>query len=114
MLKKIAKRINKELEQAEDYCTQAMLIHDDYTTVAELFADLSAEEIDHAKRLLKEGEKLITAKRGMSYSRTERTAVPQDTEKETEKCKAIWEWEHRIAMERISEIEYKLSKMRSM
>ena len=92
MLKKIAKRINKELEQAYDYCYQSMLVKHEHFSVADLFVQLSKEKVMHAKKLLKEGQRLV-----------------DDKNEHDEKCVAIWEWETRLATERISEIEYKLS-----
>lgn len=111
MLKKIAKRINKELEQAEDYCTQAMLVKPHSASTSELFATLSSEEITHAEKLLREGQRLIDDKALKSY---DKETKPEHEEAYHEKCKYIWEWEHRIASERIAEIKYKLSMYRSM
>lgn len=107
MLKKIAKRINKEIEQAADYCQQAMLVKHEASTTADLFATLSDEEIVHAKKLLREGQRLIDDKSIKSYDKE-----AEHDEAYHEKCKHIWEWEYRIAMERIAEIEYKLSMYR--
>lgn len=111
MLKKLAKRINKELEQAEDYCTQAMLVKSHSASTAELFATLSSEEIEHAEKLLREGHRLINEKAIKSYDKEH---TDEHEEAHHEKCKHIWEWEHRIASERIAEIKYKLSMYRSM
>lgn len=110
MLKKIAKRVEKEINQAEDYCTQAMLIKHDCPSTADLFTQLSAEEITHAKKLLREGQRLIDDKQLKSYDKD----VAESSDAHYEKCRVIWEWEHRIATERIADIEYKLSMYRSM
>lgn len=110
MLKKIAKRIEKELAQAEDYCEQAMLIKHDASETADLFATLSSEEIVHAKKLLREGHRLIDSKTLKSYDKT----APEYDAANYEKCKNIWEWEHRLATDHIAEIEYKLTMYRSM
>ena len=110
MLKKLAKRINWEIEQAEDYCEQAMLVKHKSAQVADLFATLSSEEIVHAEKLLKEGQRLVDDNKAYSYGEE----VKDENEKAWhEKCKVIWEWEHRMAMDRISEIQYKLSLYRS-
>lgn len=109
MLKKIAKRIEKELEQAADYCEQAMLVKHKSTPLSELFATLSGEEIVHAEKLLREGQRLVDEKHGDMYM------IKEHDEKDVawhEKCKAIWEWEHRLAMDRIAEIKYKLQMYR--
>lgn len=110
MLKKLAKRINKELEQAEDYCTQALLIKHEAPTTAELFVTLSGEEITHAEKLLREGHRLIEAKSLKTYDGEHTMTEDADHEK----CKHIWDWEHRIASERIAEIKYKLSTYRNI
>lgn len=111
LLKKLAKRVEKELEQAEDYCTQAMLVKHCSTSTSELFSTLSSEEITHAEKLLREGQKLLDDKAMKSYDIKEK-----DAEHDAEHVKhcAIWEWEQRIASERIAQIKYKLSTFRSM
>lgn len=118
MLKKLAKRIQKEINQAEDYCMQAYLVKHHEPDTAQLFVELATEEIDHAKRLLKEGERLISAKSVhiLPYETKEaiEKKIATDMDGEYRKCKTIWEWEQRIAMETISEIMYKLSQFRTM
>ena len=116
MLKKLAKRIQKEISQAEDYCTQAFLVKHKDETTAQLFVELAGEEIDHAKRLLKDGERLINQKSThvRPYEITAKSVTDTDAEEHLKKCKIIWEWEQRIAMETISEIMYKLSQFHSM
>lgn len=111
MLKKLAKRITWELEQAEDYMEQAYLVKHKNSDTAELFTTLSVEEIDHAKRLLKEGQRLINNK---DSSTLDKKMTDEMSERWHEKCKIIWEWETRMAMDRIAEIEYKLSRYRAM
>lgn len=107
MLKKIAKRINWELEQARDYMEQALLVKNENSQVADLFAMLAEEELVHAEKLLREGHRIIDAVKMTSYDRNEKT---EDVNNYKEKCKIIWEWEHRLAVEQISECRYKLSK----
>lgn len=110
MLKKIAKRIEKEIAQAEDYCHQAFIIKHNYSTTAELFVQLASEELVHAKKLLREGQKLIDDKALMPHDNN----TKETDDVYYEKCKHIWEWEYRIAMERVSELEYKLNMYRSI
>lgn len=111
MLKKIAKRINKELEQARDYAQQAFLVKDKHQQTADLFATLAEEEIVHAEKLLREGNRLVNANKAYSYDKT-----PQaENEAEAawhEKCKVIWEWESRFANEMIAECRHTLSMYR--
>lgn len=109
MLKKLAKRINKELEQARDYCEQAYLVKDKSRETSELFYTLSGEEINHAEKLIREGKRLVEEHKVMSYDKDEIV----DSEWH-EKCKVIWEWERRIALEEILDIKYKLQKYKEM
>ena len=112
MLKKIAKRIEKEIAQARDYCQQAYLIKAKHPETSTLFLTLATEELDHAKRLLKEGERLINLKQVLPYEHKDAVAI--DTNNETEMCKHIWEWERRLANEEISELSYKISVFREV
>lgn len=99
MLKKIAKRINKELAQAEDYVEQAFLVKDRYKHLADTFALLAKEEIQHAERLIKEGK--------MMY---EMNTTDETMNEHKAHCKTIWEWEMRLVNEEILKLNYKLSK----
>lgn len=112
MLKKIAKRINKEIEQARDYCEQAYLVKTKNSKLADLFATLAEEELVHAEKLLKEGRRLISDHEYESYSKEKTDNMSADAWKE--KCEIIWEWEHRIVMGEVLEIRYKLSEYRGM
>lgn len=107
MLKKIAKRINKEINQAIDYMEQAFLVREKNSQVADLFATLSEEELVHAEKLIREGHRIIDSGKLSSYSSKDNI---DNMDEHKMKCKIIWEWEHRIAMEQISECRYKLSK----
>lgn len=110
MLKKIAKRINKELAQAFDYMEQAYLVRDKSSSLADLFLSLSEEELVHAEKLLREGRKMVESHNVYDYSKADRTDIKDEREV---KCKIIWEWETRIAMEQIAECRYKLSKFKA-
>lgn len=118
MLKKLAKRIQKEINQAEDYCMQAYLVKHDEVETAQLFVELSRGEIDHAKKLLAEGVRLIKTQsiHVLPYETKEamHQKVAMDITAEFNDCKKIWDWEQRIAMETITEIEYKLNQFRTM
>ena len=59
MLKKLIKRIEWELKQAEDYLEQACIVKDDYPNVSELFLTLSRQEIVNAEKLMKAGDDCI-------------------------------------------------------
>lgn len=119
MLKKLAKRIEKEISQAEDYCQQAYLVKHEDEKTAKLFIDLCTEEIDHAKRLFAEGERLIDSRNPhvLPYEikmNLEKSNVAMDMDTHFKECKAIWKWEQRTGMERIAEILYRVSQFQSM
>ena len=117
MLKKLAKRIEKELTQAEDYIEQAFLVRHKSKSTADLFASLSGEEIEHAEKLLKEGQNLIADDTSEVRNYLYEDCNGHDKDKVYEvklKCIDIWEWETRFAMERVLELKYKLSQYRSM
>ena len=78
---------------------------------ADLFMSLCDEEVEHAEKLLKEGQRLLTD------MPSDITRYLDEEAKEPivhDKCKAIWEWETRLAMERVLELKYKLSQYRNM
>lgn len=105
MLKKLAKRIEKHVSMAEDYEEQAMLIKHDDSMISETFMSLASEEINHAEKLLKEGQRIIETKRLKTYDESESSV-------NYEHCKAIWDWEYRTVSNRLSELRYKLSLVR--
>lgn len=111
MLKKIAKRVHKEITQAFDYMEQAFVTKDKNASLAELFAMLSEEELVHAEKLLREGKKVIESHSKYMYDKTEKSMSEEEWEK---KCQAIWEWECRLATDEIGECRFKLSKFKSM
>lgn len=118
MLKKLAKRIEKEINQAEDYCTQAFLVKHEDEKTAKLFIELCTEEIDHAKRLFADGERLINSgsPHVLPYEvkmNLEKN-VAMDMDAHIRECKAVWKWEQRTGMERIAEIMYRVSQFQSM
>lgn len=103
MLKKLAKRVEKHLQFAEDYEEQAMLVKHDDNSVFETFLSLMSDEINHAERLLKEGQRIIETKKLKMY---DGEVVDYDH------CKIIWDWEYRVASERLTELRYKMSLVR--
>ena len=109
MLKKLAKRIEMELKQADDYIEQAYLVKHKSSMTADLFLLLSSEEIEHAEKLLKEGQRLVNES-SSDYKYLDETSK-EDTS--IDKCKVIWEWETRLAMDKVLEIKYKISTYRS-
>jgi rubrerythrin len=59
MLKKILKRLDWEIAQAKDYVEQAFIVKPESHTLADLFIELSKEEMSHAEKLMREGNNLI-------------------------------------------------------
>lgn len=108
MLKTIAKHIEAELNTAQNYCKEAMLMKSIYPTVSQLLIGLSADELNHAKKLMREGQRLVDDKTSKLY-----TGHDSD-EKYIEKCKHIWEWEHQLATEKIAQIEHDIISCRGI
>ena len=61
MLKKILKRIDKEIEAAKDYVDQAFKVKNDRHSLSDLFIELAKEEIIHAEKLIKEGNSIMSS-----------------------------------------------------
>lgn len=113
MLKKIAKRIHKEIIQANDYMEQAFIIKDKNISLANMFAMLSEEELVHAEKLMREGKKVVESHNIHSYNKKNETEHTDDSDWQ-KKCEAVWEWECHFANEAISECRYKLSKFKGV
>lgn len=109
MLKMLAKYVHAELVQSEDYCIKAMLTRKENATISEMFHTLATEELNHAKKLLKEGNRLISDKMLKTYDVTD-----ESKEVDYEKCKVIWDWEHELAVEKIQKIESNLKSYRGV
>ena len=63
IIKCISEYIEEELHDADKYITKAMEVKAEYPELAELFYQLSQEEMNHMNRLHAEVEKLISAYR---------------------------------------------------
>ena len=72
-IKKIAMDITEELMDAQKYIDDASKVKEDYPSLAELYKELSAEELSHAERLHEMGNKMVSDDDDVS--------------------KAIWDWE---------------------
>ena len=112
MLKKIAKRITKEVEQAKDYVEQAYLIKHSHRELADLFISLASEELVHAEKLFRSGFTMISAKETGLYMTNDAT-VKDQSDAHFEKCKTIWEWENRLMSDTMAELKYKISMFKS-
>lgn len=107
MLEQLAKMIDMELAAAVRYCEHAYMTKDNYQQTAELFATLSSEEIAHAEKLIREGQRIVDNKERAIYDSKDTADVMY------ERCKIIWDWEIKLANKEIAEIRYKLSVIRS-
>jgi len=58
-IKKIAMQIIDELMDAQKYIDEAKKVREDYPALADLYKELSAEELAHAERLHEQGSKMI-------------------------------------------------------
>ena len=76
-IKKIAMQIVEELMDSQKYIDLATKMKEDYPRLADLYRDLSAEELAHAERLHEAGTDLVKA----------------DDEEDAESAKIIWDWE---------------------
>ena len=111
MLKKIAKRIHKEIIQANDYMEQAFVTKDKCPSLSDNFATLSEEELVHAEKLIREGKKLVDSHNTYAYNKMDSTMSDEEWKK---KCQTIWEWQSRLAIEEINECRYKLAKYKGV
>ena len=94
MLKKLAKRITKEVHQAQDYVEQAFIVKSSAPTIADLFIELAKDNIRHAEKMFDIGK--------------------EHAEKHTDaQHKEIWQWEYRLMMEDIVEVKNKIMHFRS-
>ena len=95
MLKKIIKRIDKELEQACDYIDQAFKVKHECLTLSELFLELAREEVNHAERLMKEGHSLANTK------------MAED------EFLSVWKWMVTKYTEKINDLTVKMNRYRA-
>ena len=109
MLKILAKYVEAELIQAEEYCHKAMLLKRDSASVSETLYTLATEELNHAKKLLREGNKIISDKTVRTFD-----GDIQVDDAYYEKCKTIWQWEHEISMDKLHRIERELESYRGV
>lgn len=109
MLKILAKYVEAELMQAEEYCHKAMLLKKESVSVSETLYTLANEELNHAKKLLREGNKIISDKSVKTFE----TNVQID-DAYFEKCKIIWQWEHEMSMDKVRRIERELEAYRGV
>ena len=100
MLCKIAKKLREEIKMAREYCHEAVLVRSKSAETADLFIMLAGEELEHAKKLLKEAERIV---HGESFK-----------DEEHEEMLKIYEWEHDFAVEEIAEINSKISFYKNM
>lgn len=112
MLKKLAKRINKEMNMACDYMDQAMLLKYEDREMADAFVALASERADDIERMYRLGFNHIEQKKGNdNYSRSS-TRETEDAEAKKlkyDEAKTIWDWEYRISNEKLQELKHKIT-----
>lgn len=59
IIEEISSQIDEEIGDAEHYAKRALELKDEYKSLADLYYNLSQEELDHASRLHDEVVKLI-------------------------------------------------------
>lgn len=101
MLTKIAKKLREEINMAREYCHEAVLVKSKSAETADLFMTLAGEELEHAKKLLKEADRIVHD-----------DSMEHDAH--VERFKNIYEWEHDFAIEEIAEINSKISLYKNM
>lgn len=109
MLKKLAKRIDKELNLACDYVEQAMLVKHDHRELADLFMSLAAERTEDIEKMYRVGFNLIDQKDDNVYSRPQSQSERERSKySQFEEAKTIWDWEYRISNEKVSDLKQKI------
>jgi Mn-containing catalase len=95
MLKKILKRLEWEISQAQDYIDQAFMVKSENHSLAELFIELGKEEIVHAEKLMREGNTIIS------------------NLKEHDDFVHVWKWIYHKNVECINDLNVKINRYRS-
>lgn len=85
-IKKIAMQIIDELMDSNKYIHEAEKWREKYPELAELYKQLSAEELDHAERLHEQGTRMAESS-------------------EDHDAKVVWEWETERTKKWMSEIK---------
>lgn len=111
MLKRLAKYVDKEIRQAQDYIEQAYIVKDDSPRTGDMFITLAEEELQHAEKILAEGKRIIDTTKVMSYNKDIKA---EEIDHWDEKCKIIWEWEKRLASDYISTCRHKISMYKNI
>lgn len=100
LVKEIVKSIREELEDAEKYAWAAVHAKTEHHELADLYARLAGEELDHANMLHKQATEVIEQHKRQGYE------APVA-------MKAVWDWEHERYMEEYAEIKRILDMYRA-
>ena len=90
-IKKVAMNIVDELMDAQKYIDDATKMKEDYPKLADLYRDLSAEELSHAERLHEMGSRMVA-------------------DSDEEAAEIVWDWE----TERMSRWEQSIRVLHEM
>ena len=90
-IKELCKNIHDEMDDAEKYMDFAMKYKDTDRTLADVYADLSSQEISHAEKL---GSQVASQVNRMK----------QDNSNGLSNAQCIWTWEHEQMVEKLAKI----------
>ena len=91
-IKELVENINDELEDAEKYAKLAVHLKGEDTRLADTYARLAGEELNHSELLHGQAVRLIEAHRAAGN-----TAPPA--------MMAVWDWEHKKSVDHKMEIK---------
>ena len=94
-IKELCKNIHDEMDDAEKYMDFAMKYKDTDRTLADVYADLSSQEISHAEKL---GSLVSTQVNRMKQGADAANLA---------NAQCIWTWEHEKMMECLAKVKLK-------
>lgn len=95
IIKYIVEKCEEELEDAENYLDNALLYKEENPSLADTLYAIAEQEIGHYKMLHEQAIKIISAYR-------------QKNGEPPEAMKAIWDWEHKKAIDDYAIIQTKM------
>lgn len=96
VIKYIVEHCEEELEDAEGYIDAALEYKDEHRSLADTLCKLAEQEVSHYMMLHEQAVALITQHR-------------QKAGEPPEAMKAIWDWEHKKAMEDLAIVKVKIN-----
>lgn len=99
IIKEIVEYIHEELEGSEDYAKKATQYKADDRALADTYSMMAAQELEHVDKLHAQVVRIIKA-----YQATGKEAPAS--------MKAVWDWEHEQAMDKVAKIKMLLEMYR--